>query len=855
MIRKVAVFIIICLFGINELDANIENAGAGRYSVGLEFKSKEDVNKDRRTMLDLAPTAPLDLSDGFTLSFDLKLLFAVSSYGYVFRIWVDETECLDLISCIGENKMTVVLNRNGDIRYREDIFINRDTYKDRWKEVEIIADRSRISCRVDTMTVVAPAFVRLGKTSFLFGANDHPKLHTTDVAPMVIKNIRIRNRRDETLRYWQLAQHTDDGWVYDADGHPARVSNGVWELNRHLEWRPTAEFTVCSEAVPAMAIDAVHNRVYLALRDSLLVYDVFGRRCESVIRAPEGGLPDYSHLIYNPADNTLLAYNGIEDRVLVYHIDRGEWSGDRIAGNEGILHHNRLFDTRNRRIVTYGGYGWYAYNSLLNRFDLHTGSWSHTDLKETVAPRYLASAGLDDSGRMLLLGGLGSRSGKQEEAPCNMFDLYRIDLDADTVACLGEVTHETGTHFVFSNSLVVDDEKIYTLVYPGDRYRSVVRLAEIDIPEMTCRLSDDSIPFVFQDTESFCDLYSYYDTYLQKTFLYTVLLQKEDVNRFSLRACSLYYPPLTDRADTLQNVTSPFLSVPKILSLALLLLSAIAAGWGVLRTRKRKSAAEVTLPREGGMPAAAVRPVDEEIQGSKIYLLGEFKVIDRRGEDRTGAFTGIVKKMFVYCLAERLFRSEGVPTEQLDEMFWYGMERNKVTNNRNVNVRKLRTLLDEIGGITFLKQDNCWRIDFDKEVYCDLDFVLRHFREPGGVAPAELERLLAVCSRGQLLYNFNFEELDDYKSSYSDACIEFMTACLDALPSDSPYTIGICNVILIQDSLHERAMAVKCRSLYRSGKKVQSKQCFDKFCHDYELLLGEAPLLSFDEIVERDRHG
>ena len=73
MIRKVAVFIIICLFGINGLDANIENSGAGRYSVGLEFKSKEDVNKDRRTMLDLTPTAPLDLSDGFTLSFDLKL--------------------------------------------------------------------------------------------------------------------------------------------------------------------------------------------------------------------------------------------------------------------------------------------------------------------------------------------------------------------------------------------------------------------------------------------------------------------------------------------------------------------------------------------------------------------------------------------------------------------------------------------------------------------------------------------------------------------------------------------------------------------------------------------------------------
>lgn len=54
--------------------------------------------------------------------------------------------------------------------------------------------------------------------------------------------------------------------------------------------------------------------------------------------------------------------------------------------------------------------------------------WQIISLDSCITPRYLSAMGIEDKDHILIMGGYGSRSGKQEESPQNYYDLYRLNI-------------------------------------------------------------------------------------------------------------------------------------------------------------------------------------------------------------------------------------------------------------------------------------------------------------------------------------------------------------------------------------------------------------------------------------------
>ena len=90
--------------------------------------------------------------------------------------------------------------------------------------------------------------------------------------------------------------------------------------------------------------------------------------------------------------------------------------------------------------------------------------------------------GAENEDYLLIMGGYGNQSGKQEESPGNFYDLYRLNLKTGKCAKLWEFVNDR-QHFTFGNSMIIDtpSNSVYALTYNNDRYNTFVYLSRFDM--------------------------------------------------------------------------------------------------------------------------------------------------------------------------------------------------------------------------------------------------------------------------------------------------------------------------------------------------------------------------------------
>ncbi|MCS3198871.1 hypothetical protein [Candidatus Bacteroides intestinigallinarum] len=88
------------------------------------------------------------------------------------------------------------------------------------------------------------------------------------------------------------------------------------------------------------------------------------------------------------------------------------------------------------------------------------------------------------NGKFLLMGGYGSASGKQEEFPKNLHDLYLIDYR--NLSCQKLTEFPVEGPIVYSNSMVIDslNNNFYTLKFFNDRFHSSLSLFSVDLKKI-----------------------------------------------------------------------------------------------------------------------------------------------------------------------------------------------------------------------------------------------------------------------------------------------------------------------------------------------------------------------------------
>ena len=823
-----------------------------RESYGLTFLS-HSVNQDERTSLDLGG-GHISFPQPVVIEFDLKLNNAPLTYGYVFRLVSSDTMTLDFISNANAGKLQFVLIQNKIVLSNTEYELSEQSKYD-WKRIKIKIQENNITYSVSGEEKTIPySLCNFKQLNFFWGKNRHALYHTTDVPPITVKNVCIKDEKGVVLYAWDMLGH-GDGKVYDkVQNVVAVVENGVWEIDRQKYWHKEVTFRF-NDRKPQLAYDSVNARIFIDAGDTMIIYQPERQRSSCLkVGRPFPHSTGGENLIYNSVRNELLLYSYENKRIARFDINQGVWidKHDTMGGIPLIQQHNRFVDLQANQLVLYGGYGNHVYNSELIICDLaHPEKWHSMDLSSQISPRYLSALGYVGDGTFYVMGGYGSASGKQEEAPTNYCDLFKVKKNHDSIVCeqVGMLESKILESRVFSNSMVVDTTRqvLYALAYYNDRYESSIQLVSYNWRNGQFSFLSDVIPYNFLDVDSYCDLFLH-----KGNVLYAIVLYKEHLTRYVLDVYSLVFPPL--KAEKYVQNKRSIMSELSMLYFFIVIVLVFGGGAFFLLDYYKKKHIMLLDNKTAVPPKQHVARFDKRAV-SVIRLLGGFQVFSREGKDITEKFTPTLKQLFLFILLNFAKNGKKVTSERLDDTFWSGMDKGCAANNRNVNISKLRLLLKEVGDVCVVNKNGYWTISLGDNVYFDYGLVMNLLSglKDGKGDKRMLEEMLTVAQEGRLLPNVISEWIDDYKSDYTDTIIDFLSKTIMDVEygNDPGLRLRMANVLLLHDCLDEAAVRIKCKILSECGQKGAAKQCYDKFYSDYQQLLNEKPNFTYEDIFRK----
>ncbi|MDR2496542.1 MAG: hypothetical protein LBD21_05395 [Tannerellaceae bacterium] len=827
------------------LQAKAEDAWGGLY-----FRSFE-VNKDSRTRLQLTPDRPMSLPGGFTLRFDFKIRPEHEVFGYIFRIIGNEKTNIDLISNSTQydNIVLVVDNRT----FIEFSLNELPAPTTQWTQAVITVDtrRERLEFTLGDLQKSATCdnISGLNKFDIHFGGNDHPVFGTSDVAPFLLRDLELEGaRNNRPLLFWKLSRHRADAVYDEYENARAAVTNAAWEINRHSQWEKLRTLEIDSR-YPKIAFNRNRKEAYIVGRESIYIYNMAADRVE--VMPFRQGLPlniEPNQMFYDAESDCLIMYEFDTQKVITFSFATQSWSNTdgRIQPPPRYRHHNKWYDRRTGRAYMLGGYGFHLYSALLQSFD-GRNQWESVDLADDFPPRYLAAMGEYADSLLLCFGGYGSVSGRQHEAPHNYYDLYVLNPATRTIRKLWELA-SVDEAFANAGSLIVNRSAraFYTLSYPNNVYETRATLHEYQIDAPGYRKLANAIPFLFNDEESFGDLFMPQDS----SAIYAALSNSTPTGSV-LNFYSIAYPPLSVD-DTLQAAPAePWSDVlSKYLAVLAPALVIIAAGIAVvLKKRRSKSALEPVEAETDTVPE-----MPDSIAGPAINLLNNFRALDAQGGDVTHLFSPTSTQIFLLIYFKTVYDKTGITSNELQQMFWPDKDYESAQNNRNVYFTKLRSVLSSMGNVRIDRLNNFWVLAYDaRKIHSDYTQVmhnLRRMQNKDGAGKDLLRETLRLINKGKLLPFLKADWLDHYKTDYANTIIESLTQISEhpGIRNDNQLLLQVADAILMQDEIEEFGIRLKCSVLYKLGKKQQAMQCYDKYAETYQALLDVQPNFSFREV-------
>lgn len=819
------------------------NSDKKNISYGLTFQS-HTVNQDQRTSLDLNPDNSLHFAPGYSLRFKLRLEQAVLTYGYIFRFVVNDTLSLDFISNLNLAKMNFVMSDHQGILSNTQFSELNDEQLNKWLNITVTFNQESIKCRINNVVKEVPySFNSYKRTQILFGTNTHQTFYTTDVPPISVRDIVITNDKGQVIREWPMLRHGDKGVYDEVENEYATVKNGIWKVDRHVTWKKEASIPL-TEVNAQIAYDTIHPRIFIASSDFVITYDITDKTVSKVMNKKgnpfrNGG----SQTIYDAKNNRLISYSIQYPDLVTYNFETNEWTAEeRQEKLSPIQQHNRIII--DDELILFGGYGAHSYKATINKHKLDEGEWTSKDLSSYVIPRYLSTMGYLGGDTLLVIGGYGSHSGRQEEFPTNLYDILKVNHKDMSSQMIGQFSVGP-TPLVFSNSMILrkEEQKAYAIAYNNNKFHSTAILSVIDWKNGTFETLGDSIPYNFLDTESFCDL-----IYIQPaSMLYGVFLEKKEPgDGYSVEIYSLAFPPLK-ASDIEQIPAGDDNELIKYIGLSIVVLFVfIGTIVSYRKLKKRKTAPVIETP--------VLEQEDKKPRISTIHLLGDFQVFDKEGNDITQEFTPIIKQVFLYILLNSIAKGRKVTSQELDETFWLGMNKADASNTRNVNIRKLRLILERTGDIVINYKGGYWSINIGDDITCDyneINKILQAVPDKETVSSSTLQRILKLASSGTLIPTISTEWSDSFKDEYTKQITTFMLRMLETpdVKGNNKLTLQIADVLLVNDTLDEEAMRIKCRILFKTGQKGASKRCYDNFVAEHTRLLNEKPAFSYEDIM------
>jgi len=459
----------------------------------------------------------------------------------------------------------------------------------------------------------------------------------------------------------------------------------------------------------------------------------------------------------------------------------------------------------------------------------------------------MSASGILSKDSILVFGGFGNISGRQEMGPKNYYDLHVIDTKNRTTTKLWQKNNPT-EDFVVSNAMIINNEsnKFYVLCYPNNRTNSYITLRSFSISDGNSEIYADTIPYLFNDINTFCTLL--YNK--EKKLLYATIINNGKDNS-EINIYSLSFPPLNPAS--IHQVKQESVNYPLIIvfvSIIVTLLSIVIIH--IYRRNKQQYASDNN--NQAMVEGLFLNEEKEDFPiNSCISFLGGFQVRNRNGEDITGLFTPTLKQVLILIILYTIKTNKGISHVTFKDTLWFDKSDENAQNNRRVNISKLKLVLENLDGITISSENGYWGIRHTSPAFCDymkVQELINKLKEPPAKI-SDIKDFLFLAAHGPLLPYIQEEWLDTFKSEYTDQITNVLIELSqnDELKSNYKIITRIADIMFQHDGTDEYALKLKCTVLVQNGKVGLAKSTFDKFCSEYEYMLGTPYSKSFKEIV------
>lgn len=840
-------------------------------SYGLEFSSYEVV-QEKRTSLVLNPEEDVCCKKQLDLSFDFSFRPNKPTYfGYIFRIVNGQKQNIDLVYNQRSNHFSVIW---GETFTPIDFYISDTLLVNSWVKFGVKIEGTQFSLYRDGK-LLGQTKVDLKDHCFkiVFGACNLYDFKTTDVSPFRLRNVRLHADAQKE-RYWPLNESTGNIATDSISGHKAQVNNANWILPMYERWQLQQSFHTTGNT--SVAFDKAKEQLYITGKDTVYIFSMRdGSLQGNSLQGQKHSLIQGNQSVFNPVDNRLYNYFLDQQRITLYDPVSKKWAAPfDTANSTEYWHANRFINEAQNALYVVGGYGQLKYKNDIQRYDFGTHTWSHVTLKgDSLTPRYLAALATTHHGdTAYLLGGYGSTKGDQVLNPRYHYELLRFDVQKQEMKKLLSLT-DPKDQFVFANSFVVDNNNdFYALIHPKDKFQSSLQLIKGNINSSSYVLAADSIPYTFQDTRSFADLYLCEQS---KTLLAVTLYTDKDKNT-EVNIYTIAFPPNVWPVATVAQSSTTFLRYGLIV-LAVLIVIGIIYLIKKRNSAKSHIATQATIPtgeaektnpvvpaaqqtkqttiieeRVVYMPEEQMEPEVPSAAKSAIMLFGNFEVIDSKGNNLTRLFTPLLKEMFLLITLYTIKSGHGISSEKLNEILWNDKSDKDAKNNRSVNMVKLKNILEQMGECVVVKDAGRWMLKYNPEqLHIDLVSLLGLAVKKQPYTKQEIFLLMAIVQRGAFLYQTDYAWLDDIKSDVSNKVIDALIEASNVLSEkkEPELLIETANCIFHFDQINEHALKIKCKSLIALGRHSLARNCYEKFTKDYSQMYGEDFGETFNEVI------
>lgn len=855
---QILLSVLLCMVG--KVDAS------SLYDYGLSLKS-HSVSGIERTTLYLDDNQPFSIKNDFIISFQMYVRANEHDFGTILHLHTNTNQFIRFSFVAGEERHFPALVLNEGI-----ININSPIEREKWLDVSLhlrLKDNV-IEIDYDNKKISAMAPLQGVKSvTALFG---QMKEYLSDVAPIDLRNVTI-TQDGKQIREWKLWKHNDTVCYDEIEGAVARAIHPVWLIDNHIEWKLVHQAKIPGKL--DVAFNAREALFYLVRSQSIDVLDENGTLQKEI--AIRGGYPAVefpNHLLYDTLSNKLVSYypkKGITSR---FSFDTERWSNEiRNTEEASNYNHARTFNPADSSFYFFGGYGFYQYRNDLYRMKYSTNQIEQVEYERPLYPRYSAAMAIVGD-ELYIFGGRGNKYGKQELSSHYYWGLCAINLKnkQSRIVWQKNQPQEEGTIMASTMYFEPSDSSFYAVSTNKGGVLWKISMKDSVYSEVSKPIYNES---TYQDS----DFSLYTSPSHGKLFLVLDKILSNHTHELAIYSINM---PLVNEVDIRQSTAGESINNRWYLYAIGILLLLVLAGFVLYRFKyngKNKKApptkkgTEKTVATTGkvqsqsDVPESKTIPKKEWMQESEtiftetvnyydrsrasISLLGCFNVRDKDGNDITSNFTPRLKHLLILLILYTEKNAQGILASKTTEILWPEKEETAARNNRNVNLRKLRVLLESIGDMEVMIENNFLRIKWGTGVFCDYHTLITCTKQFEQEKSEELlNRILEILLYGPLLPNTILDWLDDFKDDYSSYSIDLLKNLLDIEISRNhqDMIIRLADIMFLHDPLNEEALAAKCSVLVTQGKKGIARNLYDRFCKEYHDSMGETYKVPFADL-------